>query len=424
MKRLIFLLVCLVCSSLCIAQSTLDECQQLAQKNYPLISNYGLIDQSSSFTLSNVAKAWLPQIAFSAGASYQSDVTSFPDQIMQVYQKIGINIHALNKDQYKLVLDINQTIWDAGASKAKRNIALAQAEAQKASLDVDMYTIKSKINDLFFGVLLFNSQLEQNKLSQKLFKSNLAQVKAMVANGTAMQCDADVIEAELLTLMQQEGKLCSSRDAFLQMLSLFTGKQITSIKEPEEENIQVQDCSREELVYIEKLNESLSAQERLIKSSTLPQLYASFQGLYGNPGLNFFKDMTQNKWSLNYIAGIKFQWNFGAFYTKNNNLQALKIARAQNETQHKTFLFNNKIQVTSQQKEITRLRKEIENDNQIVSLRSSVRKAYEAKLAGGTINVSELLQQITAENTAKNNQASHHIELLKNIYDLKYTLNK
>jgi Outer membrane protein len=424
MKHFIFLLVCLVFSYFAMAQSTLEECQQLSQKNYPLISNYGLIDQSSSFTISNVAKAWLPQISFSAQASYQSDVTSFPDQIMQVYQKMGINIHALNKDQYKLALDVNQTLWDAGASKAKRNIALSQAEAQKASLDVDMYAIRIKINDLFFGVLLLYSQLEQNKLSQELLKSNLAQVKAMVANGTAMQCEADAIEAELLTLMQQEGKICSSRDAFLQMLSLFTGKQITSIKEPEEANIQVQDCSREELVYIEKLNESISAQESLIKSSTLPQLYASFQGLYGNPGLNFFKDMTQNKWSLNYIAGIKFQWNFGAFYTKSNNLQALKIARAQNETQRQTFLFNNKIQATSQQREIARLRKEIENDNQIVSLRASVRKAYESKLAGGTINITELLQQITAESIAKNNEASHHIELLKNIYDLKYILNK
>jgi hypothetical protein len=66
----------------------------------------------------------------------------------------------------------------------------------------------------------------------------------------------------------------------------------------------------------------------------------------------------------------------------------------------------------------------MDNDEEIVSLRTSVRKAAESKLEHGIIDVNELVRQINNENAAKVQHSIHEIEMLKAQYDLKYTLNQ
>ena len=65
----------------------------------------------------------------------------------------------------------------------------------------------------------------------------------------------------------------------------------------------------------------------------------------------------------------------------------------------------------------------IATDQEIIGLRSSVRKAAESKLAPGLIDVNDLIKEINAENAARVQQAVHQIEMLKAIYELKYTTN-
>ena len=75
MKKILFLLLM---SPLLVhsAELTLDECQQLARENYPLIRRYELLEQTEQLTLSNTKKGWLPQVSFNAQATYQSDVVA------------------------------------------------------------------------------------------------------------------------------------------------------------------------------------------------------------------------------------------------------------------------------------------------------------------------------------------------------------
>ena len=63
------------------------------------------------------------------------------------------------------------------------------------------------------------------------------------------------------------------------------------------------------------------------------------------------------------------------------------------------------------------------DDEKIISLRSAVRKAAESKLAHGIIDVNDLIQEINQENAAKVQQSMHELEMLKEIYDNKFTTN-
>lgn len=55
---------------------TLGECYEWAHANYPQIRQYGLIEQTERYNLSNAAKGWMPQLSVNAKATYQSDVRS------------------------------------------------------------------------------------------------------------------------------------------------------------------------------------------------------------------------------------------------------------------------------------------------------------------------------------------------------------
>lgn len=76
-----------------------------------------------------------------------------------------------------------------------------------------------------------------------------------------------------------------------------------------------------------------------------------------------------------------------------------------------------------QNENIARYRSMMKDDEEIIALRSSVRKAAESKLSHGIIDVNDLVKEINAENTARVRQTMHEIEMLKEIYELKFTTN-
>jgi hypothetical protein len=136
-----------------------------------------------------------------------------------------------------------------------------------------------------------------------------------------------------------------------------------------------------------------------------------------------FEDMLQHRWSLNGMVGARLTWNIGAFYTQKNERNKIRLQRQQAENNREVFLFNNQLEQMQQNENIIRYRQLMTDDAEIVSLRSAVRKAAESKLTHGIIDVNDLVREINQENAAKIQLSMHEIELLKEMYDLKYTLN-
>ena len=203
MKRVVILCVWLFSVVAGHAQLSLDECRRLARENYPEIRQYDLVHQTEQYNLSNAARAWIPQLAFSAQATWQTDAPNFPKELTGMLAQQGLEIPGLRKDQYKVALELNQTIWDGGKSVADKRIARAEAAEQKTMTDVDLYELEGRVDDLYFGILLLDERIAQTNLTLNLLRSNLEKVRALQRNGVAMQSDADVLEAELLSVGQQ-----------------------------------------------------------------------------------------------------------------------------------------------------------------------------------------------------------------------------
>ena len=425
MKQFFLTLFAVVCAAASSGQS-LEECRRLAQEHYPEIRQYDLIAQTEQYNLSNAARAWIPQVTLSGQATYQSATPTYPEAFNTILQANGIEMAGISRDQYKIAVDVSQHIWDGGKSKADKAIAEAEAEEQRSRVDVSLYELQSRVDNLYFGILLLDERKAQTEALIEVLASNLARLQTYYKNGVAMQADVDAVEAELLTAQQTLGQVESSRASYRRMLEIFIGQPLAAenLERPAMQQLQSRTPARPELALFEAQESKFIAQRKAINASLMPRFSAFAQGYYGYPGLDMFKSMVSSALIPNAIVGVRMSWNIGAFYTKKNNLEKLNIAEKQIAVQRDVFLFNIQMQTTQDDGEIARLRQAIADDSRIVELRRRVRLAAESQLENGVIDATDLLRKITDETAATLARSTHEIELLQATYRLKTTLNQ
>lgn len=399
-------------------QLSIEDCYKKAQANYPLVKQYGLIEQSREFNLSNANKGYLPQVSLSAKASYQSEVTKLPITLPNVV------IKGVNKDQYQSVVEVNQTIWDGGVIHNQKKITEASSTVDKQKLDVDMYAINERINQLFFGILLLDEQIKQNILLQDELKRNYSQITSYMTNGIANQADLDAVKVNQLNTVQRKVELEATRKAYREMLIAMIGESIkedTYLTKPSAaESVSLSETiNRPELQLFDAQSNLFETQKSMINSKNLPKLGMFVQGGYSNPALNMLK----SEFTPYYIAGARLSWNFGGLYTKKNEKKLLETSKQNIAVQKETFLFNTNLKMTQQNNEIDKMKQLMQDDDEIIRLRASIKKAAEIKVENGTLSVTELLREINSEDQAKQNKVLHEIQLLMSIYNYKNTTN-
>lgn len=423
MKKIMISLALIILSSGSWAQ-TLEECQQAAEKNYPLIKQYGLIAKTTQLTVKNIQKGWLPQVTASAQATYQSAVTAWPESMQSMYQQMGLNMKGLSKDQYKIGIDLQQTIYDGGAISSQRNIAQKEGKVQEAQTETNLYQVRRHVNEMYFSLLLLNEQIQLNEDVKTLLLSSEKKLSAMVKGGTAATSDLDNVRAERLSVEQQNENLKQQKQMLQRILSVFCGLEVNNTQKPAPVQIASSVNNRPEMRLYNSQLELTEAKEKALETQLRPKLGLFAQGFYGYPGLNMFEDMMNRKWSLNGIVGIKLSWNVSAFYTHKNDKARLSAQREMIENAREVFLFNNKLEEIQQNENINRYQTMMKSDDEIIVLRTNVRKAAESKLTHGIIDVISLLREINNENAAKTQQSIHEIDMLKEMYNLKYTNNE
>ena len=405
---------------------TLDDCQQAAEKNYPQIRQYGLIEKTTQLTVANIQKGWLPQVSASAQATYQSDVTAWPDEMKTMMSGMGINMKGLTKDQYRVGIDVQQTIYDGGVIGSQKRIAREQGKVQEAQNEVNIYHVRKRVNEMYFGLLLIDEQIKLNTDLQTLLAGNESKLESMTKRGTAAESDLQNVKAERLNAVQLATELASQKQMLLRMLSIFCGIEVKEVQKPQmkaQGGGMIADNRRPELKVLDAQIGVLNAQEKALNAALMPKVGVFAQGFYGYPGLNMFEDMMHRKWSLNGIIGARVTWNIGALYTRKNDKAKLQLQRDMTENSREVFLFNNNMEQIQQHENIARYQKLMTHDGEIISLRQAVRKAAESRLAHGIIDVNDLVREINQENAARVQQSIHEIEMLKEIYDNKYTTN-
>jgi outer membrane protein TolC len=330
----------------------------------------------------------------------------------------------LSRDQYQAVIEANQLIWDGGAISAQRKITKAGTEIDRQKLEVELFTLNERINQLFFGVLLLEEQLKQTELLKYELQTNYNKLKAGIQNGVANQTDLDVLKVEQLNVQQHETELKSTRVAYITMLSAFTGMEIdenTRLEKPQFDFSVLNKTSnkRPELELFDAQYALFENQNLLLNAANRPRIGAFFQGGYGQPGLNMFTD----GFSPFYIGGIRLSWALNGFYSQKNNVAKLELGKNAVDVQRETFLFNTNLKMTQQTTEIEKLKALMANDEEIIQLRIQIKNAALAKVENGTLSTTDLVRELNAENQARLSKSLHEIQLLMAICNLKNTVN-
>ncbi|MBO9731330.1 MAG: TolC family protein [Chitinophaga sp.] len=395
---------------------TLEECYTMARQNYPLIKQYDLITRSSRYSVENAGKLYLPQLTISGQASYQSETINFGDVLPPLP---GLHPPTLSKDQYKIQAEITQQIYDGGVSKLQKESSRANEAIQQQQLEVNLYAVKDRVTQLYFGILLMEAQLQQNQLRKADLQSAADKAQAALANGVAYRSNVDELKAEIVNADMAATEFKANRTAYMKMLSVFINEPLgdsTTLAYPAAVTPQ-SDIHRPEITWYDIQKKAVDVQEKQLASNYLPKLNAFLQGAYGRPTLN----IVDNKFGPWWIGGVRLSWSLGSLYSLKNNRQQLDINRQNLDISKATFLFNTSLTLRQQSQDAEKYTTLMEQDDNAIALRSAVRKSAQAQLDNGVITVHEYIAQLNAENLAKQSRILHRIQLLQAQYNYKNT---
>lgn len=401
---------------------TLDEIQQKAEANYPAIARYGIIEKTKNYSIVNANKAYLPQGTLSAQATWQSNVPhidlDFPEGMPP------LEIPVPDQDQYRVIAELNQLIWDGGNISAGKKSLQAHAELERQQLETEIYALRERVNNLYFGILLMKENLQQQAILENELQRNYHNVLAYIQNGVANEADLSAVKVEQLKAGQKRIQLESTLEAYIRMLSVLAGESLDRsmvfVKPTPDDELISPVINRPELQMFNAQEAAVETQMSLLKARNMPKLGAFAQGGYGKPGLNMF----DNDFSPYFLGGIRLSWNFGNLYTLNNDRKKIDLQKQSIDIQRETFLHNLFVQIPQQQAEIERYKKTMQDDDEIIRHQTLIREAAEVKVENGTLTVSDLMKEINAEEAAKQAKTLHEIQYLMAVYALKHTTNQ
>lgn len=402
------------------AQTTLDECIGWAYDNYPQIKEMSLIEMTKGIDLKNAAYAWLPHLNISGKATWQSEVVEMPMDIP------GMDIN-IPHDQYGLTAEFTQQIWDGGTSRSQKELAEAGAEVKKTQLETNLWSIRSRVQNVFLGIILIDKQLELNRLLRESLERSSEEVKSRMEAGVALPSDLDQVSVNILSCLQQRASLDADRKSYVKILGLLTGRDMTDVElaVPQDAVNYVDDGARdfetrpEMSFYAAQLKQN-EFQRRQLNTLISPKLNLSLQGGYGRPGMN----MLSGDFSGYFVAGLKLQWNIGALYTRGLDKRRVNADAQKIDLTRKSFILNSSVEAEQKNNAILKARDVLEKDSEIIGLRQRIRASGENQYREGTIKMNDYLSMLDEEYKAKANESMHEVQLMMAVYDMKNTIGK
>ncbi|MFR9546428.1 MAG: TolC family protein, partial [Rikenellaceae bacterium] len=334
---------------------TLVQCREMARQNYPEIMKYSLLEQSKEYNISNASKSWLPQITISGKASYQSDVTAIPLDGLETLLP-GFEVPTVSKDQYALQAEITQRVWDGGRTKAQKEIIESQSNIESSSIEVNLYALEERVDQIYFGILLQEEMLKQSELLKEELTSNLLMIEALINNGVASLSDKQLLEVEILQVEQQmiaiRSSISSYRRAMSYMIGLEIAENVEFITPPMISQIGSEVVSRPELDYFDAQQNLLASKEAALSNDLMPSVNIFLNGGYGRPGLNLLDDAFKPY----AIGGVRVTWNIGNLYSRKNNLNLIATQKSNIEVEREKFLYNTLLERINQDESIAKTR--------------------------------------------------------------------
>lgn len=379
---------------------TLGECEQRARANYPVAKQMGLVDLTAGYTVDNIAKQWLPQVSLSGNFTGFTDVLKQPSAIeIKNYVASGM-------------LSVSQTVYDGGGIAAGKRVAKAQADVSRRQTDVSIYDVLARVQQVYFGILLIDKQLEQYALLQSQLKVSRNNVESLMKGGLANESDIDAVAVEQVKASQQAEAAKSLRTSYVAMLGTLIGDTLpgdTRLAAPEMPSMPNAANYRPELDLYDAQNRLANEQLKQLNTRLRPTI-----SLFGAGVIHNSVSPLVNNGML--LGGVTVQWNIGALYTRKNDIGKLKLQQSQNEVAREAFLFATRLRTQEANGQMESLRQQLKSDGEIVALRERIRQKSERKVQLGTESVNELLRQTLAVSQARQQMALHQVQLLQQAY--------
>jgi len=383
---------------------TLEECYNLAEKNYPLARQIELLEDKSRNQIGIISKGRLPQLDINAQASYQSEVIQFPLELP------NITIDPPNKDQYRVSLDANQLIYYGGSIEANTKLKEAELKSQQQQVAVNLYALRSRINQSYFSVLLFQEQIKLQTSKMEELEVRLKEIDSGVKYGAILPSAKQSLQAEKLKLEQQLSESNFNRKKAIESLSALIAQNLDSntVLERMPANITLDaEAERPEMKLFELQEKQLVSSQDVLSKTKYPRLMGFAQFGYGNPGLN----MLDNSFQDFYMVGLKIKWNILDWGKVKEQKQIIDISKNILATEKETFILNNSIQLQDAQSDINKFEEILQKDEEIIHLREQVLDAATSQFQNGVIPSSEYITELNNLYEAKIAQELHQTQL-------------
>lgn len=400
------------------ASVSLQECRDKARENYPLVRQYDLIRVTKECNVRNASSAWLPRLELGGGGSWLSNVTDAAD-LGDILGEMAAMTDLAGKVeqpwQYQVGATVTQNIWDGGASALGKKTAEAVAAKDESELEVSLYGLQRQVDEVFFSILLLEERRKQAEGRMEVLKSDLVKMNSIYKEGGVSDMDFKSMEAELKSAGQQikliENNIRSARLS----LSLLTSMDLSEeplVTPAEPEALP----TSPEYALIESSRRLLELQMKKLDVDLSPKIGFIADAYYGYPGRNLFKGLTDYNPSFNAMLGIQLKFNLSPLYTRRNDRVMIDRQMRELDIRKDLLDFKTRLSNTGISQEILFLRQTLEDDTEILQLRTDIRVAAESRLNNGVIDASDLLQKINDEADASLQKSIHQIELLQAHY--------
>lgn len=390
---------------------SIDSCYAKARRNFPMVKQFGLIDKTKNYSLDNVSKGYLPQLNLAGQATYQSDVTHLPGTLAM--------FENISKDQYRIYGEVVQPITDLFILDNQKDLVEKNAEVETQKLEVEIYKLRERIDQVFFGILLIDQQIAQTELMKKDIQTGIDKTNAAILNGIGLKSNLYLLQAEMLKADQRTTELASARKSYTGVLSLFIAETInenTIIEKPAILKFS-SSVSRPELEMFDIQKQVFDIQGDIVNARKLPRFSVFVQSGVGRPALN----MLSNDFDFYYMGGLRLNWSLSNFYTSRKEKEILGFNQSSLDIQKETFLFNTNLVVKQQWNEVAKFEALIHTDSEIIALRENIKTTALSQLENGVISANDYVTFINAEDLARQNRLLHETQLLMVLYNNRTT---
>ncbi len=385
---------------------SLFRCHRMAMETHPYQGQKELYERSRDLKVKNHTVNWLPSLELNGKYTWQNEVVQIPFAELVP----GFDKPSMPHYNYKLTLDVQQTLYDGGISRKGKELEESVFEVNRQKVEVSLNRLKEQVNRTYFYILVLQQKERIMQLKQNELLERLSMMESHLRNETVLESDLNVIRAEILKVGQQLAEISIGKETALAALKELTSMDISEETVLEMPTSEMQTGTRPflpEHVLYELQIRNLDAGMRLAERQRYPRAFVFGQLGYGNPALDFFRD----EFRAYYIVGAGLQWRFWDWNRTRREKEVLAVQQDIIRTQQEAFDKTLCILLEELAADIVKYEDAVARDKEILRLRRDITIAAISKLENGVITPTEYVTELNAEIQARIQLDLHRIQL-------------